>query len=144
MPVSPEQIDSIEQRLGLVFPLGLKKIYLEFDESPASQVFPFENDGYVVRLLPLFGLEYSAVASYQLYLEKKLLKPNFFPFAYDPGGNDFCVDCSSAEGWVSFHCGEICDDEDEGIIDFGVGIQQFWASMVTPEEFEESDGKSSA
>lgn len=61
MPVSPEEMDSIEQRLGLVFPPGLRKIYLEFEESPTSNVFPFENDGYVVRLSPLLGPEWSAV-----------------------------------------------------------------------------------
>jgi hypothetical protein len=124
-----EQIASFERELDIRFPPGLRKHYLRANGG-YPEPYNYEDeivDTVVQGCLPLQYDGYSAITAYKdQILKKSVLPKHFFPFAYDPGGNLFYVDCSSANGMVYLHWHDVTN---EPLIALNVDIDEFWSRL---------------
>ena len=139
--LSVKDIQKVETELGLQFPEPLKRLFLENNGGdPDPNVYQNEDaplDTVVSETLPLVSSSDSltAVVVYEnLVLEEKLIHAVFFPFAVDPGGDYFFVNCEKADAPVYFYDSD-CEDYSECLLDLGLGLDAFWESLVTdPDE----------
>lgn len=128
-PLTEEQLDAYEHRLGLTFPPPLRKHYLRTNGgSPEPYMYEDENVDTVVNdCLPLLPAGESAVSVYNDHvLAKGFVPRHFFPFAVDPGGDYFYVDTSSADGTVYLYRH---DTAFEHLIPLNVGLDEFWSRL---------------
>lgn len=134
--VTSAQLSAIESNLSLNLPKKLKEQYLLSNGgNPDPYVYEDENvDTVVTRFLSITSSQKkrTAIDTYNhLVLTKKIVPPNYFPFAVDGGGDYFFVDCFSESGQVYFYRGDVTDDE-EHLIPLGVDVGSFW-SRLKPE-----------
>jgi SMI1-KNR4 cell-wall len=133
-PLTTEKIAAFERELGLHFPPGLRGHYLRANGgSPERDVYEDENvDTMIQKCLPLRHGKGSAIRTYEvLVLSKGLVPKHFFPFACDPGGDYFYVDCSSTRGMVYLYRH---DTAFEPLVDLHVSIDDFWSRLKADDD----------
>lgn len=137
LPTS-EEISKCEGDLGLIFPSALRSLFLENNGGqPELYVYQDEAEDFsavVNETLPLITEQDrgTALETYVvLVLEKKLTSPNFFPFAVDPGGDYFFVDCDDADSAVYFF---ISDSASPGLRSLNVSLDDFWSKFVSEQD----------
>jgi cell wall assembly regulator SMI1 len=134
--VTADEIASAEAEIGIKFPEALRTLFLENNGGdPDPYVFESEMlQTAVSETLPLFSSEGrgTALDTYRnLVLGKQIVPKKFFPFAVDPGGDYFFVDCSNAEGTVYFFRSDIATGEH--LENLGLSLDLFWKSLVEEE-----------
>jgi cell wall assembly regulator SMI1 len=133
-PLTEDDVSAAEMHAGVLFPRELRRQYLQSNGgSPEPYVYEDDNlDTVVAEYLPLKSSRGTgtAVDAYRnLVLSKKIVPPNFFPFAVDGGGDYFFLDCSSPDGLVYFYRGDTSDDETQRLLALNVGIGEFWSRL---------------
>jgi hypothetical protein len=129
-PASDEQIAAVERRVGLSFPLALRRI---FREANGGRPYPYvyrddNNDTDVSECLAIREGQGSALWTYELLvLSKHLVPAQYFPFAVDSGGDCFLVDCSPGAGgvWTYVH-----DTAFEHLRFLCESLDEFWSRLV--------------
>lgn len=106
------QIDSAERKMGVPLPSVLRDALVDANGgTPKEPLFVVDDMFYVVaEFLPLdagSGLEVGSIVDYylDLVLQRRLWPRNYLPFAIDPGGNFYLIDCSAdpADVFVWYH-----------------------------------------
>jgi hypothetical protein len=140
--VSETALQAAQSKFGLVFPGALCDLFREVNGG-APHPYVYENQGreiVVQTTLPLTSdspLQSSAQATYESRLFKGRVPKEFFPFAIDPSGNVFCVDCSSGAGMVYWCEHEIVPQPLDAL---NVSLQEFWKHLVPDAEAPPSSG----
>lgn len=130
VPISPSVFDAFELEFELTIPEVVKLFYCANNGGePSHFIFRTEDHELIVNaVLPFVSntTPHTAVYCYRsLVLSKKLVSRNFFPFAIDPGGEYFFVDCTSSEGPVVTFNSDMT--EIEKVSD---SFLQFWDGLV--------------
>lgn len=126
-----EEIGAAEAACRLRFPMGLRRL---FRESNGGRPDPsvFRRDGKEIAVSECLALRSgrgSALWTYEtIVVDKALVPPSFFPFAVDPGGSYFFVDCSSANGAVLFYVHDTASSDN--LVPLGVGFEDFWDCLA--------------
>ncbi len=97
-PATGEAIEEAEQTLGFKFPPKLRWLFQHANGGrPDPCVYRTQHGATAVsETLPLSKRPASAMAMWRrLQKDDWGLRPALFPFAIDPGGNFFLVDCFS-------------------------------------------------
>src|SRR5262245_15397292 len=126
-PLTEERIAHFERELGLRFPQSLREHYLRANGGcPDPYVYEDDDvDTVVQECLPLGHGKGSAIKTYEVLVLFKAFVPKwFFPFACDPTGDYFYVDCSSEAGDVYLYRH---DTAGEPLVDLKVGLDEFWS-----------------
>jgi len=134
--LTERDIAAAENVLELIFPNPLRSFFLENNGAdPEPYVFKSATLHTVVNeTLPLISDtgRGTAIESYnKLVIEKKITPKNFFPFAVDPGGDYFFVDCDDSAAAVYFFRSESATDQLEKIAD---SLGEFWDALQTEEK----------
>ncbi|MCZ7606405.1 MAG: SMI1/KNR4 family protein [Planctomycetota bacterium] len=136
--VGADQLDEVEGRFGVRFPPPLRKLFLH---NNGGDPIPYcvERDGLrtvVNETLPIVsgeGRETADDVYTDLVLVKKIVPPNYFPFAIDAGGDYFFVDCDSPTGTVHFFKSDSLLPDNQKLFPLKLGLDEFFNSLV-PEE----------
>lgn len=134
--LSDEEIADVESNLGISFPASLRDLFTNYN---GGDPLPYVFQGYglhtvVNETLPLISGEDrdTAVDTYRLLvLERQIVEKRFFPFAIDPGGDYFFVDCETSDSRVYFYCSDTIDHNK--LLDLGLSLKQFW-DCLQPED----------
>lgn len=131
-PLEESEIKKVEKRLGLEFPAALKRHYLRANCGRPDPCVYFGKsvEAVVSECLPLMAkrADETAVQVYDHLVTKlRLLPTQYFPFAVDPGGDYFFVDCSSPKADVVIYHH---DTAFEPLVSLGVGLEEFWQKLV--------------
>lgn len=142
---SKSDVLKIEFELGIRFPSPLRRLFLENNGGePEPYVYQDANLNTIVNeTLPLVSscCRTTAVDTYKVLISnKKLLSSNFFPFAVDPGGDYFFIDCNTEDAQVFFYKHDSYFDRQNPLVDIKMGLESFWASLK-PEEQQRRLGK---
>jgi hypothetical protein len=134
--LSEEEIANVESDLGILFPASLRDLFVNHNGGdPVPYVFQGHGLHTVVNeTLPLISGEGrdTAVDTYELLvLERHIVGKRFFPFAIDPGGDYFFVDCETSDSRVYFYCSDTIDHNK--LIDLGLSLEEFW-DRLQPED----------
>lgn len=134
--LSDEEIADVESNLGISFPASLRDLFTNHNGGdPLPYVFQDYGLHTVVNeTLPLISGEDrdTAVDTYRLLvLERQIVQKRFFPFAIDPGGDYFFVDCETSDSRVYFYCSDTIDHNK--LLDLGLSLKQFW-DCLQPED----------
>lgn len=130
-PLTQAELAAAEAELGFSLPRCVREHYLRWNGGQPQPDY-YGEPAYtlvhgVLSLQPSTE-KGSAIRSYgRLVSEKQLMPPRWLPFAYDPGGDYFFVNCSIDIGEVIFFKGDYWPDEmDRCIVKLGVGFEEFW------------------
>ena len=121
--------------MGLRFPQSLREHYLRANGGyPEPYIYEDDNvDTAVQACLPLRRGKGSAIDVYEDHVLSKAFVPrHLFPFARDPGGDNFYVDTLSPLGMVYLYRHDVGTGE-EPLVALNVGIDEFW-SRLKPDE----------
>jgi SMI1 / KNR4 family (SUKH-1) len=125
------QIDVCLSVLGIRIPRPLRELYLASNGGvPEPYVFQTDQVETVVSaFLPLMSSwQVNACKSYlDLVIVKKMVPPNFFPFAIVGGGDYFLVDINTEDGRVFLYRGDTAAAAP--LLPFNMTVDQFWASL---------------
>lgn len=127
-PLAETHVAAAERAVGLQFPPVLRGHFLRTNGGrPHLNVYRDERDEGVTAVvsewLPLLAEGETAVVVYMDHVHRKKVVPaHFFPFALEPSGDYFYVDCSSTEGLVHLHRH---DTAFERVFAFNVGLDVF-------------------
>jgi hypothetical protein len=134
--LSDEEIANFESDLGILFPASLRDLFANHNGgAPIPYVFQGHFLHAVVNeTLPLISGEGrdTAVDTYELLvLQRQIVGKRFFPFAIDPGGDYFFVDCEASDSRVYFYRSDTIDPNK--LIDLGLSLKEFW-DCLKPED----------
>lgn len=125
------QIDVCLSAIRIRIPRPLRELYLASNGGvPEPYVFQTDQvEAVVSAFLPLMSIgRCNACESYlHLVVVKKLVSPNFFPFAIDGGGDYFLVDINTEEGRVFLYRGDTAAADP--LLPLNMTVDQFWASL---------------
>ena len=133
-PLVNADIAAVEGELGFLLPITIRGHYLQWRSGKREPSF-FGQPLYacVHDVLPLIaeGDDDSTVAAYRsLVEENQFMPPGWLPFATDPGGDYFFVDCSKRDGHVAlFRADYWPDDLERCRVDSGVDFVGFWEKL---------------
>jgi hypothetical protein len=142
--VTEAELLAAQRNVGLVFPPGLKNFFVRARGGhPEPPLFSHKEKAVQVHgTLPLVSRRKSvlvrctprllsqrddAVLAYDHLVNRWRAPKNLFPFAYDQGGNLFCVDCNTPTGMVLVFLLDL--GLENPIISLDVDIDEFWAHM---------------
>lgn len=99
LPLSKEQIEVVEKRMGIRLPDDYKEFLMQFNGGqPEPATFDFtgvdgcENDSVVNNFLSIHdGKEDNFEIDYFFYTKNKRIPDNVAPIARDPAGNLICI-----------------------------------------------------
>jgi hypothetical protein len=117
-PIGDADLDACEALLGRKLPDDFRQHYLRYNGGiPAKALFPANCDWEALEVAgyypirrkqgttePQFSL---LIEHYHLMCTKKVIPVSILPFAFDPGGNFFCLDLH--EGSVHFYATDAFD-----------------------------------
>jgi len=132
-PASASQIHAFEARVGCRFPPRLMRLFLETNGGRPSHNFYGDggNAREVFHCLPLREGRNSVQHIYEILVHRKRLFPaHFVPFAVDPGGDTFFIDCDSPNGLVYLFDHE---DVDNYCKPLNVTIDEFFDKLTDGE-----------
>jgi len=130
-PISEQQIVDIQTNLGVHFPIAICKFYLS-SNGGIPDLYVFENkqlDTVISEFFPLASNKRrTAIQTYNLLVrDKRLVAPQFFPFAVDGGGDYFFVDCLTEEGLVYFYRSDTASGKQ--LLSLELGFEAFCESL---------------
>jgi tetratricopeptide (TPR) repeat protein len=131
-PLAETHVAAAERAVGLHLPPVLRAHFLRTNGGrPHLNVYRDERDEGVTAVvsewLPLLAEGETAVVVYMDHVHRKKVVPaHFFPFALEPSGDYFYVDCSSAEGLVHLHRH---DTAFVAVVAFNVGLDVFLSRL---------------
>jgi cell wall assembly regulator SMI1 len=142
-PLTAKDIEWAERKIGCKFPESLKQFYLLFNGGEVEKkrrVFVDRGGDIEAEVKTFLPIKYERFDgdslledSYELFVkQKKLIPPQFIPFAMDSGGFRYCVD-SESEAVFFNNLDHI--EEPEGPMEFiAPSIEAFINGMLTEKE----------
>ena len=127
-PATEVMVRETEARLGLQFPAELRWLFMNANGGrPEPYVCRSGNGSTAVNTtLPLKPGSGSAAWYYERMLHDGRIPRHLFPFASDPGGNMFLVDCTSLDAQVFFWHHDTCS---QPLVALDVGLVRFWECL---------------
>lgn len=137
--LTPEEVQSLSQAVGLSFPKPLEELFLNHNGGePDPYIFKsFVLETVVAETLPLASGagRGTALDSYQhLVQNQKLVPKHFFPFAVDAGGDYFFCDTTSEQGDVYFFKSEYFPNLEKCLVNLNLGMDAFFNGLVADDE----------
>lgn len=108
-PINGGDITNIERTLGLQFPDDFKEHYLTYNGGyPENDSFVWP-DGGIIRVNSFSSMKHEGYVSLEdtynrLVLFESYLPACIVPFAFDDGGNMYCVSCRDTDYGVIYYC----------------------------------------
>ncbi|MFD0892904.1 SMI1/KNR4 family protein [Luteolibacter ambystomatis] len=136
--LTEEEVADAEKELGFAFPKALRLLFLQHNGGdPDPYVFKSDTlDTLVNETLPLVSSKgrVAALDTYRNLILRKMIAPKkFFPFAVDPGGDYFFVDCEKMEAPVYYYRSDSIFSSGQPLEQISESLEQFWKELQ-PEE----------
>lgn len=131
-PATDDELSTIEREFGLELPQALKDLFREANGS-RPEPYCFESDHTATWVVSEILTLKEAANSYRLLvLDRGFWRPKLFPFAVDPGGALFLVDCETEA--VMCWCNDYYEEGvRDGLTNFKCTLLDFWDHLVEEE-----------
>jgi cell wall assembly regulator SMI1 len=109
-PISLNDVNKIEKEIDVIFPNDFKEHYLKFNGGiPENSYFfmkKYNTFLWLSSFLPIKNerenQNMTLEKTYIEFLERKIIPKEFIPFAYDWGGNYFCLNIKNNEVYMVY------------------------------------------
>ncbi|MEO1029405.1 MAG: SMI1/KNR4 family protein [Pseudomonadota bacterium] len=131
-PATDKELSATESELGLQFPQSLKDLFRDANGGQ-PEPYCFKSDYTATWIVNgILTLERAAASYRLLVMDRGFWRPNLFPFAVDPGGALFLVDCETEA--VMCWCNDYYEEGvRDGLTDFKCTLLDFWDHLVEEE-----------